>query len=117
MLERKEKEQVDIENELDFLLSQQKELEDCLVPLEQELQSAEVLSSMNNEREPMYVIEKHLVTLCLDWILLIKMFRYKAAQEIDNQVKQMSGDIKEIVNNLNKANSKKDSDDDVSKNY
>lgn len=27
----------------------------------------------------------------------------------------MSGDIKEIVNNLNKANSKKDSDDDVSK--
>jgi len=26
----------------------------------------------------------------------------------------MSGDIKEIVNNLNKANSKKDSDDDVS---
>lgn len=28
----------------------------------------------------------------------------------------MSGDIKEIVNNLNKANSKKDSDDDVSKN-
>jgi len=25
----------------------------------------------------------------------------------------MSGDIKEIVNNLNKANSKKDSDDDV----
>lgn len=41
-------------------------------------------------------------------------YRYKAAQEIDNQVKQMSGDIKEIVNNLNKANSKKDSDDDVS---
>jgi len=91
MLERKEKEQVDIENELDFLLSQQKELEDCLVPLEQELQSAEVLSTLNNEREPIY----------------------KAAQEIDNQVKQMSGDIKEIVNNLNKANSKKDSDDDL----
>ncbi|XP_050429506.1 nuclear pore glycoprotein p62-like [Adelges cooleyi] len=91
ILERKEKEQVDIENELDFLLSQQKELEDCLVPLEQEIQSAEVLSSMNNEREPIY----------------------KAAQEIDNQVKQMSGDIKEIVNNLNKANSKKDSDDDL----
>lgn len=42
-------------------------------------------------------------------------YRYKAAQEIDNQVKQMSGDIKEIVNNLNKANSKKDSDDDVSR--
>lgn len=57
MLELKEKEQVDIENELDFLLSQQKELEDCLIPLEQELQSAEVLSSLNNEREPMYVME------------------------------------------------------------
>jgi len=57
MLEHKEKEQVDIENELDFLLSQQKELEDCLVPLEQELQSAEVLSSLNNEREPMYVMK------------------------------------------------------------
>jgi len=59
ILEQKEKEQVDIENELDFLLSQQKELEDCLVPLEQELQSAEVLSSLNNEREPMYVIESY----------------------------------------------------------
>lgn len=57
MLEHKEKEQVDIENELDFLLSQQKELEDCLIPLEQELQSAEVLSSLNNEREPMYVMK------------------------------------------------------------
>lgn len=45
---------------------------------------------------------------------MFHFFRYKAAQEIDNQVKQMSGDIKEIVNNLNKANSKKESDDDVS---
>lgn len=59
ILEQKEKEQVDIENELDFLLSQQKELEDCLVPLEQELQSAEVLSSLNNEREPMYGFESY----------------------------------------------------------
>jgi len=59
ILEQKEKEQVDIENELDFLLSQQKELEDCLVPLEQELQSAEVLSSLNNEREPMYVVKSY----------------------------------------------------------
>jgi len=56
ILEQKEKEQVDIENELDFLLSQQKELEDCLISIEQELQSSEVLSSLNNEREPMYVI-------------------------------------------------------------
>lgn len=47
--------------------------------------------------------------------MLCVLCRYKAAQEIDNQVKQMSGDIKEIVNNLNKANSKKDSDDDVSR--
>jgi len=46
--------------------------------------------------------------------MYVILFRYKAAQEIDNQVKQMSGDIKEIVNNLNKANSKKESDDDVS---
>lgn len=113
MLERKEKEQVDIENELDFLLSQQKELEDCLIPLEQELQSAEVLSSLNNEREPMYVIEmNYFIKLFFNKICFTR--RYKAAQEIDNQVKQMSGDIKEIVNNLNKANSKKDSDDDVS---
>ncbi|XP_060865404.1 nuclear pore glycoprotein p62-like [Metopolophium dirhodum] len=91
ILEQKEKEQVDIENELDFLLSQQKELEDCLIPIEQELQSCEVLSSLNNEREPIY----------------------KAAQEIDSQVKLLSGDIKEIVNSLNRANSKKDSDDDL----
>jgi len=55
ILEQKEKEQVDIENDLDFLLSQQKELEDCLIPIEQELHSAEVLSSLNkyDEREPM----------------------------------------------------------------
>lgn len=64
ILEQKEKEQVEIENELDFLLSQQKELEDCLVPLEQELQSAEVLSSLNNEREPMYVFENYWYYYC-----------------------------------------------------
>lgn len=70
MLERKEKEQVDIENELDFLLSQQKELEDCLVPLEQELQSAEVLSSMNNEREPMYVNESYFIIMLVIAIVI-----------------------------------------------
>lgn len=48
--------------------------------------------------------------------MFIVICRYKAAQEIDTQVKQMSSDIKEIVNNLNKTNSKKDSDDDVSNN-
>jgi len=56
ILEQKEKEQANIENELDFLISQQKELEDCLVSLEQELQSTDVLSSLNNERELMYII-------------------------------------------------------------
>lgn len=69
MLGLKEKEQEDIENELDFLLSQQKELEDCLIPLEQELQSAEVLSSLNNEREPMYVPN---ILIFIQFLIILK---------------------------------------------
>lgn len=63
MLVRKEKEQIDIDNEIDFLLCQQKELENSLIPLEQELQSAEILDDLNNEREPMYVIKKYITFL------------------------------------------------------
>lgn len=46
----------------------------------------------------------------------ICIFRFKAAQEMDDQVKKMAIDMKEIVNGLNEANSRKDSDDDVNDN-
>ena len=38
-VERVKLEQQQLDNELDFILAQQRELEDCLVPLEKELSS------------------------------------------------------------------------------
>lgn len=57
MLEHKKKEQIDIESEIYFLLSHQKELENFLISLEQELQPIEVSSCLNNKGEKMYVIK------------------------------------------------------------
>lgn len=45
------------------MLAQHKELDDCLVLLEQELKFAQVLSSLNNKRKPMYVIKISFIIL------------------------------------------------------
>lgn len=71
-----------------YQVGQQKELQDCLVPLEKELAS---LSVTDPERE----------------------YTYRLAENIDTQLKQMSEDLKEIIEHLNEANRAQDSSDPV----
>ncbi|KOC63181.1 Nuclear pore glycoprotein p62 [Habropoda laboriosa] len=81
-------EQQQLEHELDYVVGQQKELQDCLVPLEKELAS---LSVSDPERE----------------------YTYRLAEDLDTQLKRMSEDLKEIIEHLNQANRTQDSSDPI----
>ena len=77
-----------MEHELDYVVGQQKELQDCLVLLEKELAS---LSVSDPERE----------------------YTYRLAEDLDTQLKRMSEDLKEIIEHLNQANRTQDSSDPI----
>ncbi|XP_048400333.1 nucleoporin 62 like [Stegostoma tigrinum] len=71
-----------LDQELDFILSQQKELEDLLEPLEQSVKDQHgtiYLQHADEERE----------------------HTYKLAENIDAQLKRMAQDLKEIIQHLN----------------
>lgn len=70
-----------LEKELDFILSQQKELEDLLIPLEESVkdQNGSVYLQHTDERES----------------------TYKLAENIDAQLKRMAQDLKDIIEHLN----------------
>ncbi|XP_017753267.1 PREDICTED: nuclear pore glycoprotein p62 [Eufriesea mexicana] len=87
-VERVKIEQQQLEHELDYVVGQQKELQDCLVPLEKELAS---LSISDPERE----------------------YTYRLAEDLDTQLKRMSEDLKEIIEHLNQANRTQDSSDPI----
>ncbi|XP_034940733.1 nuclear pore glycoprotein p62 [Chelonus insularis] len=87
-VEKVKLEQEQLEQELDYVVSQQKELQDCLVPLEKELASVSV---SDPERE----------------------YTYRLAEKLDTQLKQMSEDLKEIIEHLNEANRAQDSSDPI----
>ncbi|XP_033221538.1 nuclear pore glycoprotein p62-like [Belonocnema kinseyi] len=87
-VERVKLEQQQLEHELDYVVGQQKELQDCLVPLEKELSQ---LSVSDPERE----------------------YTYRLAESLDTQLKQMSEDLKEIIEHLNEANRAQDSSDPI----
>ncbi|CAK9797645.1 Nuclear pore glycoprotein p62 [Anthophora quadrimaculata] len=87
-VERVKIEQQQLEHELDYVVGQQKELQDCLVPLEKELAS---LSVSDPERE----------------------YTYRLAEDLDTQLKRMSEDLKEIIEHLNEANRTQDSSDPI----
>ncbi|CAL7944234.1 unnamed protein product [Xylocopa violacea] len=87
-VERVKIEQQQLEQELDYVVSQQKELQDCLVPLEKELAS---ISVSDPERE----------------------YTYRLAEDLDTQLKRMSEDLKEIIEHLNQANRTQDSSDPI----
>ncbi|XP_051156240.1 nuclear pore glycoprotein p62 [Leptopilina boulardi] len=87
-VERVKQEQQQLEHELDYVVGQQKELQDCLVPLEKELSQ---LSVSDPERE----------------------YTYRLAESLDTQLKQMSEDLKEIIEHLNEANRAQDSSDPI----
>ncbi|XP_075217684.1 nucleoporin 62 isoform X2 [Lycorma delicatula] len=81
--------QQQLDYELDFILAQQRELEECLTPLEKELASTPV--NVDPQREHMY----HM------------------AENMDTQLKQMSEDLKEIIEHLNESSKTQDSTDPI----
>ncbi|XP_050454990.1 nuclear pore glycoprotein p62 [Cataglyphis hispanica] len=87
-VERVKIEQQQLDHELDYVVGQQKELQECLVPLEKELAS---LSISDSDRE----------------------YTYRLAENLDTQLKRMSEDLKEIIEHLNEANRAQDSSDPI----
>ncbi|XP_024053689.1 nucleoporin-62 C-terminal-like protein [Terrapene carolina triunguis] len=81
-----------LDQELDFILSQQKELEDLLIPLEESVkeQSGTIyLQHADEERER----------------------TYKLAENIDAQLKRMAQDLKDIIEHLNTSGGPADTSD------
>ncbi|XP_048370670.1 nucleoporin-62 C-terminal-like protein [Sphaerodactylus townsendi] len=81
-----------LDQELDFILSQQKELEDLLLPLEESVkeQSGTIyLQHADEEREK----------------------TYKLAENIDAQLKRMAQDLKDIIEHLNTSGGPADTSD------
>ncbi|XP_022380614.1 nucleoporin-62 C-terminal-like protein [Enhydra lutris kenyoni] len=81
-----------LEQELDFILSQQKELEDLLTPLE------EFVKDHSGAPYLQLADEDHGKT-------------YKLAENIDAQLKRMAQDLKDIVEHLNRVGSPADTTD------
>nr|XP_031302464.1 nucleoporin-62 C-terminal-like protein [Camelus dromedarius] len=71
-----------LEQELDFILSQQKELEDLLIPLEGSVKGE------SGSAYPQHTDEEHERT-------------YNVAENIDAQLKRMAQDFKDIIEHLN----------------
>ncbi|KAF9423666.1 hypothetical protein HW555_000992 [Spodoptera exigua] len=84
-------EQQSLEHELDFVLAQQKELEDLLEPMEKQLSEETVDRLRDPEREHMYSL----------------------AENLDTQLRQMSEDLKEVIEHLNETNRSQDSNDPI----
>ncbi|CAL8267890.1 unnamed protein product [Lota lota] len=81
-----------LNQELDFILSQQKELEDLLSPLEESVKEQSGTIYMQNADEER---EK----------------TYKLAENVDAQLKRMSQDLKEIIEHLNTSSGPSDTSD------
>lgn len=78
-IERVKQLQDQLDQELDFVVAQQKELEDLILPLEKELTDL-----------PVTDLDRHRT--------------YQMAETLDTQLKQMSEDLKEIIEHLNESN-------------
>jgi len=81
--------QQQLDHELDFILAQQRELEEVLVPLEKT--TSEVPSNTDPEREHTYYM----------------------AETLDTQLKQMSEDLREIIEHLNESSRTQDTSDPI----
>ncbi|XP_018327171.1 nuclear pore glycoprotein p62-like isoform X2 [Agrilus planipennis] len=77
-IEKVKQQQEQLDQELDFVLAQQNELESCIIPLEKELQDVPVQDIDRNET-------------------------YQLAESLDSQLKQMSEDLKEVIEHLNES--------------
>ncbi|TRZ01029.1 hypothetical protein DNTS_034921, partial [Danionella cerebrum] len=81
-----------LDQELDFILSQQKELEDLLCPLEESVKEQSGTIYMQNADEE-------------------RERTYKLAENVDGQLKRMSQDLKEIIEHLNTSSGPADTSD------
>ncbi|XP_071388053.1 nucleoporin 62 like [Centroberyx affinis] len=81
-----------LNQELDFILSQQKELEDLLSPLEESVKEQSGTIYMQNADEE-------------------RERTYKLAENVDAQLKRMSQDLKEIIEHLNTSSGPTDTSD------
>jgi nuclear pore complex protein Nup62 len=78
-VEKVKAEQDAMEQELEFITAQHSELEECLLPLEEELQKKQQIDVERGQT-------------------------YQMAETLDSQLKQMSEDLKEVIEHLNEAN-------------
>ncbi|XP_037542387.1 nucleoporin 62 like [Nematolebias whitei] len=91
-LEKVKLDQRRLNQELDFILSQQKELEDLLCPLEESVKEQSGTIYMQNADEE-------------------RERTYKLAENVDAQLKRMSQDLKEIIEHLNTSSGSADTSD------
>lgn len=77
-----------LEQELEFIATQHKELEESIAPLQKEFMK---IPQVDMERSQTYLM----------------------VENLDTQLKQMSEDLKEIIDNLNEANKGQDSTDPI----
>uniref|UniRef100_A0A1A7Y7Z9 Nuclear pore glycoprotein p62 n=1 Tax=Iconisemion striatum TaxID=60296 RepID=A0A1A7Y7Z9_9TELE len=91
-LEKVKLDQKRLNQELDFILSQQKELEDLLCPLEESVKEQSGTIYMQNADEE-------------------RERTYKLAENVDAQLKRMSQDLKEIIEHLNTSSGPADTSD------
>lgn len=91
-VEKVKTDQQRLDQELDFILGQQSELEDMLKPLELAL-----------EQLPPITFQQHAD--------LEREHTYKLAENVDSQLKRMASDLKEIVEHLNSGTSTQDNND------
>uniref|UniRef100_A0A8C2BDL4 Nuclear pore glycoprotein p62 n=1 Tax=Cyprinus carpio TaxID=7962 RepID=A0A8C2BDL4_CYPCA len=84
-----------LDQELDFILSQQKELEDLLCPLEESVKEQSGTIYMQNADEE-------------------RERTYKLAENVDAQLKRIIQDLKEIIEHLNTSSGPADTTDPVS---
>ncbi|KAJ8925732.1 hypothetical protein NQ315_009580 [Exocentrus adspersus] len=82
-IERVKQQQQQLDQELDFVLAQQKELEELIAPLEKDLLELPVSDIDRNQM-------------------------YQFSEIIDSQLKQMSDDLKEIIEHINESNKEED---------
>lgn len=87
-VEKIKNEQNSLEKELEFISTQHTELEEQIVPLHKELSK---LPQIDQERSQIYSI----------------------AENLDTQLKQMSEDLKEVIEHLNEANKAQDPNDPI----
>lgn len=87
-VEKIKAEQNTLEQELEFISAQHSELEEFITPLQNDLAK---ISQIDMERSQIYLI----------------------AENLDTQLKQMSEDLKEVIEHLNEANKAQDPNDPI----